>query len=119
MDAAICFSADIVFRFLPSLMELVLRISPSGSLHSFLLDLAGRWPLSSVGISGVQPALRALEAIAGHPALATLYADRVLLSSDVSRLGSTWLDARIRDAAGAYPDLLPPDIRAALEISPS
>lgn len=46
-------SVDLAFRFLPSLIDRSQRIASEDGLSQTLLDLAGRWPLSSVG---VQPA---------------------------------------------------------------
>ncbi len=115
-DAAACFSADVILQFLPGLVAMARRTSAPEALTGYLLQLSGAWPLSSVGIPDVPADPRRLEPIAAHPSLATLYSDRVLSRSDASRLGPAWLEIRIRDAAGAYPHLVPAEIRALLGI---
>ncbi|HUF62435.1 MAG TPA: hypothetical protein VMN36_10205 [Verrucomicrobiales bacterium] len=116
LNAEACFSADVILQFLPGVVAMARRTAAPEALTASLLQLSGGWPLSSVGIPGVIVEPGPLEAIAAHPSLATLYTDRVLAQSDASRLGPAWLETRIREAAGIYPELIPAEIRGALGI---
>ena len=49
-----------------------------------LLQLSARWPLSSVGVAGVEKV--EIDAWGKHSCLWSLYIDRVIACGDVSRL---------------------------------
>lgn len=97
------YSVDLVFRFLPDLVKLARRGSPEDPLLVALTSWCEAWPLSSVGVSNLNPPH--CELILAHECLLRLYVDRILRSQDTSRL----TDQRIRDevtrAVGAFPEL--------------
>lgn len=102
---AIHYSVDLTFRFLPDLFKLAKSASLDDPLLMQLMRLAVRWPLSSVGISGIDK----IETYSWekHPALLTLYVDRVIARSDVSRLSNPTVREAIQRALGVFPDLAP------------
>lgn len=111
-NAAVCYSVDLVFRFLPELIRLARAASENDPLTQQLMTWAREWPLSSVGVKDV-PDVR-VDAFIDDPSLRTLYMDRIIATGDVSRLE----DGRVREVArralGAFPELAP-KIAAALE----
>lgn len=104
-DAARHYSVDLTFRFLPDLVNLARQASPDDPLLQELKSLANQWPLSSVGMKGVEPG--GIDAIVGHPGLLQLYVDRILAREDFSRLSDERVRTAARKAAGAYAELSP------------
>lgn len=99
------YSVDLTFRFLPDLTQLARGVSSADPLVEVLQDLANRWPLSSVGMKGVQPA--SLEALASHPGLLQLYVDRILARDDLDRIADERVANVARQTLGAYVELSP------------
>jgi hypothetical protein len=98
-------SADLLFRHLPSLFRLAQQLSNGDPLVQELKKLAAAWPLSSVGIPDL-PGLN-LDTFIIHPALARLYADRIVATADKSRLGEPRIDDLIRTDLGLHHELAP------------
>ena len=87
-------------------MSYVLRgASAEDPLVTELIKLAGRWPLSAVGIAGAEEG--DVGAIVIDPCLLRVYVDRIIARQDFPRLANE----RVRDAAlqaiGAFPELAP------------
>jgi hypothetical protein len=99
------YSVDLTFRFLPDLFKLARNAAEGDPLLSRLAHWAGQWPLSSVGIAGVQP-LRT-EVITGHPCLLRLYVDRIIARRDTSRLADPRVRDCVRESLGMFPELAP------------
>jgi hypothetical protein len=103
--AAVHYSVDLTFRFLPDLMRIVLSAASDDPLAGALRTWCRRWPLSSVGI----PELGEVEIgpIAHSTSLMQVYVDRIIAREDADRLAN----APVRDAArrslGMYPELAP------------
>jgi hypothetical protein len=98
-------STDLVFRYLPDVYRLAQHLSRNDPLVREIRFLAVSWPLSSVGIpevSGLD-----LDPFWEHPGLRQLYLDRILRTSDLGRLGDPRVDAGVRTALGAHPELAP------------
>lgn len=99
------YSVDLVFRFLPDLAVLARHASPEDPLLQVLQAWANQWPLSSVGMKGVEPV--SIDAIVGHPGLLQLYVDRILAREDLSRLADPRVQTAVRKSVGAYAELSP------------
>jgi len=102
---AACYSADLSLRYLPDLIALARGIAPEDPLVAGLMALARAWPLSSVGVAELgdldpSPFL-------DHPSLRQLYVDRIIERGDASRLSHPSVNAAVREAVGAFPDLAP------------
>jgi hypothetical protein len=110
---AACYAADVALRFLPELIGLARGVAEDDPLVEGLLAVATAWPLSSVGVRGLPDALDVTPFIA-HPSLRRLYADRIIERADVSRLRDPDAREAVREVLGAYPELAPPRIVAAL-----
>ena len=91
--AALYYSVDLVFRFLPELLRFARAAAEADSLVTMLVDWCRAWPLSSVGVPNIGPV--DIDAIIEHPALRRQYVDRVLRLADQSR----WADERVRQLA--------------------
>jgi hypothetical protein len=98
-------SADLLLRHLPKLFQLARHLSGGDPLVGELKALAEQWPLSSVGLPGLNAG--SLDSFIGHPGLRRLYADRVMAAVDLSRLGDSRLDDTLRADLGLHRELSP------------
>ena len=115
-NPSVHYSVDLTLRYLPDLLALATRVSAEDPLVQRLHRLAARWPLSSVGISGIGADdldARGVETIASDPGLLALYCDRVIARKDMARLGPPRVRDSVCAAIGAFPELAP-EIAAAL-----
>ena len=111
-DTSTHYSVDLTFRFLPDLYRQARAISEGDVLVQKLKDWANRWPLSSVGMSGVVPA--SIDAVIEHPCLRRLYTDRIIAGRDIGRLSDERVRLAVAEALGLHTDLAS-EIAAALE----
>lgn len=109
---AVCYGVDLTFRFLPDLARLVRTVSPEDPLSAQVKSWAQEWPLSSVGVPGIEPG--SVEDFIGDAALRMLYVDRIMAAGDVSRLCDERVAAAVSAALGEFPQLSP-RIAAALQ----
>jgi hypothetical protein len=103
---AVCYSADLAFRFLPDLTDLARGIAADDPLVAGLANVSARWPLSSVGMRDLQGPIDPSPFI-DHPALRRLYADRIIERADASRLSDPCALEAVREALGGHPELAP------------
>jgi hypothetical protein len=101
----VCYSADLILRYLPDVFALARGIAREDPLIDGLRGLALAWPLSSVGMPEVGEV--DVSGFIRHPGLRRLYADRIMERNDRSRLGDAAVVAAVREAIGAYPGLAP------------
>lgn len=99
------YSADLVLRFLPDAWRLARDASENDPLVSYLLNLASRWPLSSVGIP--KALVSSIDGFADDPSLLALYVDRIIESRDQARLGDGRVREALLSAVGAHVELAP------------
>jgi MoxR-vWA-beta-propeller ternary system domain bpX4 len=98
-------SADLLFRHLPALIRLAQQLSNGDPLVQELNKIAATWPLSSVGVPEL--ADLNLDTFIAQPAVARLYADRIVAVGDTSRLGDSRVDDLLRADIGIHRDLAP------------
>jgi hypothetical protein len=98
-------SADLTLRHLPNLFRLARHLSNADPLVEEMKKIAANWPLSSVGIDGLEK-LR-IDSFADHPGLRRLYADRIISTGDISRLGDSRLGNLLRADFGVHHELAP------------
>jgi hypothetical protein len=98
-------SVDLTLRHLPGLFRIARHLSNGDPLVEHMKRIAAEWPLSSVGIPGLEKVR--LDSFIGVPALRRLYADRIIAAADDSRLGDARLDDLIRGDLGVHRDLAP------------
>jgi hypothetical protein len=98
-------SADLTLRHLPRLFHLARHLSEGDPLVQHLKQIATAWPLSSVGIAGLENL--SLESFIGHPALRRLYVDRVVAAEDTSRLNDSRVGDLLRADLGIHHELAP------------
>lgn len=111
------YSADLAFRFLPDLVRLTRAASPDDPLTAAVIQLAGNWPLSSVGLAGLEGI--EIGSFFDDPCLRQLYLDRILERRDLSRLGDGRVRGGLRQSLGLFSELAP-EICRELELdSPS
>jgi MoxR-vWA-beta-propeller ternary system domain bpX4 len=98
-------SADQVLRHLPMLFQLARHLSNADPLLLRMKEIAAAWPLSSVGIAGLENLQ--LDSFVDHPGLRRLYAERIIASGDTSRLGDARVNDLLRADLGLHHDLAP------------
>ena len=98
-------SADLSLRHLPKLFDLARHLSNADPLVLQMKKIASAWPLSSVGLPGLDSLQ--LDSFIGHPALRRLYADRIIAASDTARLGDSRVDDLLRADFGIHHQLAP------------
>jgi hypothetical protein len=98
-------SADLTLRFLPDLLRQASAISEEDPLVRNLRSLAYQWPLSSVGIEGVNP--EHVDELSASPALLQLYVDRILARKDFPRLKDPAVREAARKSVGIHAELWP------------
>lgn len=102
------YSADLVLRFLPDLLGTAQRLAAGDALVDALRELALGWPLSSVGVPGLEPGgLQHLDSLFVHPGLCRLYADRILQRCDKTRLLHDQARTAVETALGQHAELCP------------
>jgi hypothetical protein len=99
------YTVDLIFRFLPDLLNFAERSASEDALTAELRDWAYTWPLSSVG-SRISRDLT-IESFVDSPVLLQLYADRIVQHAAVDRLGDPRVLTRVRADLGAHPELAP------------
>jgi len=106
------YSVDLIFRFLPDVAKLTSGIAENDPLLDHLEGWARQWPLSSVGMPGVDDAqIRGFE---DNASLMRLYADRIIARNDKLRLSHKGARHAVRAALGMFPDDLAAGISDAL-----
>lgn len=98
-------SADLTLHYLPNLFQLARHLSNADPLVTQIKKIAQEWPLSSVGMSGLEKP--GVDSFIGHPALRRVYADRILAAADTSRIGDARVDDLLRADIGIHRDLAP------------
>jgi MoxR-vWA-beta-propeller ternary system domain bpX4 len=98
-------SVDLTLHHLPNLFRFARQLSNADPLVEQMRKIAAEWPLSSVGINGLEN-LR-IDSFVEHPALRRLYADRIIAASDTSRPGDLRLDDRLRADLCVHRELAP------------
>ncbi len=99
------YSVDLALQHLPALVRLARMTSRDDPLVTELIGLAGRWPLSAVGIDGAEVGDET--AIISDDCLLQLYVDRIMTRRDLIRLKHERVREAVQQAIGAFPELAP------------
>jgi hypothetical protein len=97
------YSIDTVFRYLPDLAKLARGAAEHDPLLGHITRWARQWPLSSVGMSGIE--IEGIDKIVQHASLLQLYVDRVIARQDTSRQADDRIRVAIESGLGMYPEL--------------
>jgi len=98
-------SVDLVLRHLPQLFQFARHLSNADPLVHQMREIAITWPLSSVGIAGLENVH--VDSFISHAGLRRLYADRIILEGDTCRLGDGRVDEMLRGDFGVHRELAP------------
>jgi len=115
-DASAHYSADLTLRLLPDLLHRARTTSRDDPLVGELMTIANAWPLSSVGVSGVD--VDDIEPILDDECLRQLYVDRIIARDDKSRLAHPRVREAVMEAVGLYEELAPQMVAAVKELQP-
>lgn len=99
------YSVDLLFHFLPQILEVSERHASDDALTVALRVWAREWPLSSVGARVAGPF--AIDSFATSAALLQLYVDRITRAVAAERLDDSRVATLLRSNLGAYPNLAP------------
>jgi hypothetical protein len=97
--AAQHYSVDLVYRFLADLDRLLATLARDDPVREILRAWGARWPLSSVGIKGIEP--QHVDELLAHPGLRQTYVDRIIQHRDSGRLQHEQVSDLVRAALGA------------------
>ncbi len=113
-DPAAHYAVDLTFRFLPDLIRFARSAAEGDPLVDRLRDWAVTWPLSSIGLAGLDPEAigRNLGPIRDQPTLRQLYVDRIVHAQDTGRLDDPAIRDVVRSALGLQTHLAPELARA-------
>ena len=113
------YSVDLVLRYLPDLLATARRLAAGDILVDALCRLALEWPLSSVGVTGIEAGnLAEIDTFIAHRGLRQLYADRILLHHDLDRLRAPQARAAILASLGHHAATLGPNLPPQLAPTP-
>jgi hypothetical protein len=112
---SVCFSVDLVMRYLPGVISLARGLAEDDPLLVKLMETAREWPLSSVGVAGAGAGAGDVAPFIDHRGLRQLYVDRIIETRDLSRLGDPRVRHAVREALGGFAASLAPDLAAALD----
>ena len=104
-DAAVHYSVDLSFRFLPDVLRLGRGIAVDDPLVTGVTELLAEWPLSSVGVKDLP--VCEVDLLLHDPALRRLYIDRVIEKEDLARLADARVAEQVRAAIGVHRELAP------------
>lgn len=107
INIAAVYSADIVLRNLPMLMELAKGLAPGDPLLEHFKRTAITWPFSSVGIDLNER--KNEELILSHPSLRQEYIDRIISKKDKIRATDKMIRPLIMQTTGEYTPLFWPE----------
>lgn len=91
------YSIDFVLRFLPDLYVITKKKSDADVLLNYLVKVACRWPLSSVGMGALASGedflnrWYGLEEIKKSSFLSRMYIDRIVAKQDITRIEVPWV----------------------------
>jgi hypothetical protein len=97
------YSVDLVFRLLPDLLNLARSAAENDPLVAHLRQWAREWPLSSVGVPGLEKL--DCSSFVDHPSLLALYVDRILARNDAGRLDDDRVRLAVVAAVGMHREL--------------
>ena len=104
------YSVDLGLRYLPDLLGAGRRLAAGDPLVDALGRLAREWPLSSVGVPGLEPEeLAEIDTLLGHRGLRQLYTDRVLQHGDTARAEHPAVRAAVLASLGQHAATLGPN----------
>jgi len=99
-DAAAVYSADLMLRHLPDLLELAKGLAPGDALVARLHELARQWPFSFVGTEPGSPEAQAV--VLSDNSLRTAYIDRIIAARDQGRANQPGVRELVQQALGKY-----------------
>jgi hypothetical protein len=94
------YSADLVLRHLPSLLQLAKGLAPADPLVKELKKTAVQWPFSSVGIELDETTDDSI--ILQHPSLRQEYIDRIIEQKDSKRINNPNIKQYLLETTGDY-----------------
>jgi len=100
VDASAIYSADLMLRYLPALLQLAKGLSPADALVKVLEQTAAVWPFSSIGIETGDIKNEAL--IFSHTSLSIAYTDRLITARDIKRIAGPGIKQHVLSAAGLH-----------------
>jgi len=100
ITADVIYSADLILRYLPALLQLAKGLSPADVLVSALEQTAANWPFSSAGIETAT--IKNEDIIFTDPSLAITYTDRLIAAKDIKRISKSELQQHVLSAAGLH-----------------
>lgn len=99
------YSVDLCFRYLGDVLRMSNLASSDDPLNDEISQLLSHWPLSAIGVKGVEPPVRG--AAFKHQGLWRMFIDRVIAKGDARLMADPQIQQSIEVAVGAFPELVP------------
>lgn len=107
INPSVIYSADLILRYLPSLLVLAKGLAPADLLVKELQHTAYSWPFSSVGIE-LDDKVKD-DILFTHPSLKYAYLDRIIQQKDKKRITNTDMENYVREISGEHISVLWPN----------
>lgn len=117
LDAAAMYSADLILRYLPSLLQLSKGLSPADVLVKVLEQTAAAWPFSSIGIDTAE--VKNESTIFSDASLSIAYTDRLIAARDIKRIAGAEIKDHILSATGLHLETFWPQAISILKNEPN
>ena len=113
VDATSIYSADLILRYLPSLLQLAKGLSPADILVKRLEKTAATWPFSATGI---ESGLLSNEAIIfSNGSLRIAYIDRLIAAKDLNKITGTEMQEHLLSVTGLHLETFWPEAAIVLK----
>lgn len=122
------YAVDLTWRFLPDLFRFANSVAPDDPLVKALKLAAAEWPLSSIGIPGIDLTSGSrvhLDEVLNHPGLYRIYLDRVIARKATDHLQEPRVLSGVLASVGMHTSLIadwkrtwPQEILSKLAVAP-
>lgn len=107
-SASETWSADIALSYLPNLFLIARNVAENDPLIRPICDLAKHWPLSGIGISGIEWKEEDFLPILSHSSLSALLFDRIFERKDRTAASFPKIREQLETSVGGHAKLLAP-----------
>ncbi len=102
-SASVDYSADLFLRYLPNVHAIAKRAAGDDPLVALIEQFAAEWPLSSIGIDGIEPG--PVDSFVQDFSLRQLYVDRIIAHNAFHLGKDSRIVAQIRLSRASNPEL--------------
>jgi len=109
-DASTIYSADLILRYLPDLLQTAKGLAPADSLLSYITQTGSQWPFSTASEELDHDEGR-VDMILNHASLRIAYADRIIRSKNKKLAEREKIKEIITEALGDHVNIIWPEFK--------